>query len=204
MDKSGHPESVKERNRRAIVAAAGELASTRGMGNFTVAELADAAGTSRRSIFNHSHTADSAVYAYLTSLIEDLIDRIEDIFDDIDSVDDFLTQLGEALNSDLSFRYLGHVTEVLSTDPRHMNTLSWSSQIIEESSEILDRVLRTYVPSLNPVDGVFLAHAIISAIQTAQSIWAHGTLVDSGSRSHWEALNKRALDNVRHGFADRT
>jgi len=189
-------ESVKHRNRRAIMAAAGELASSRGMGSFTVAELAEAAGTSRRSIFNHFPSADSAVYAYLTSQIEVLIEGIQDNLSEVESADDFSV----AVNSDLSYALLGHVTSVLSSDPRRADTLTWASQIIDDSSQILTRVFEHYVPSLGETDRVLLSHSIISAIQTAQALWAHRYPTDPGNRADWEALNTRALNIVRYGI----
>lgn len=193
-------ESVKDRNRRAIMAAAGELASTRGMGSFTVAELAEAAGTSRRSIFNHFPSADSAVYAYLASQIEVLIEGIQDNLSEVESADDFVGQLSVAVNSDLSYALLGHVTSVLSSDPRRADTLTWASQIIDDSSQILIRVFEHYVPSLEETDRVLLSHSIISAIQTAQALWAHRYPTDPGNRADWEALNTRALNIVRYGI----
>ena len=50
-------EAVKYHNRRAIIDAAAALAAERGLGRFTVNDLADRAGVSRRTIFNYFASA---------------------------------------------------------------------------------------------------------------------------------------------------
>ncbi|WP_414672704.1 TetR/AcrR family transcriptional regulator, partial [Kocuria sp. UBA1838] len=75
--RSGEPkdkrEAIRLRNRRAIIAAAGELATELGTDRVTVNELAARAGVSRRTIFNHFPSAQDAVFEYLSELVAGLI-----------------------------------------------------------------------------------------------------------------------------------
>ena len=192
-------ESVKERNRQAIIDAAGELASTRGIGSFTAVDLAERAGTSRRSIFNHFHSADDAVYAYLSQCLEGLFERASNIGESTGSADDLISYLQRTVLLDESYEILEHISAVISTDARRSGTLAWASQIIERAANVLADAVRHAVPNVSDVDAHLLSHTIISAIQTAQALWVNMSEEHKGSREEWNSLHHRALELVRIG-----
>lgn len=189
---------MKERNRRAIIEAAGELATARGMGAFTVAELADRAGTSRRSIFNHFPSADDAVYAYLTSCIDPLIARLGSLPQSFSSIDGLVLRIEEIVRGDDAYEILHHVGSVLSTDPRRPGTVLWASQLIDQVSGQLGDVIRRQLPNHDPIDVRLVSHALISAIQTSQTIWFQSGPTDH-TREEWTDLLLRSLELVRIG-----
>lgn len=65
-------EALKWHNRRAIVQAAAELARENGVEGFTVNDLAEAAGVSRRTVFNHFSGVEDAVQASFLDAISGL------------------------------------------------------------------------------------------------------------------------------------
>lgn len=65
-------EALKWHNRRAIVDAAARLARHKGLQGFTVNDLAEAAGVSRRTVFNHFSGVEEAVQASFLDAIEGL------------------------------------------------------------------------------------------------------------------------------------
>src|SRR5215510_11505174 len=62
--------SRKEEQRARIVDAAGELFATRGFDDVTMAEIADAAGVARATVFNHFRSKRALVEAITESVIE--------------------------------------------------------------------------------------------------------------------------------------
>ena len=191
-------ETVKERNRRAIIEAAGELASTRGMGSFTVVELAERAGTSRRSIFNHFRSADDAVYAYLTSCIDPLIASLDDLPQRFDSIDELIRRFQELALSDEAYDILHHVGEVLARDSRRPDTVLWASQLVDQTSHHLGEAIHRQLPDLSRTDIQLVSHAIISAVQASQTLWVN-TDSPQHSREDWSNLLHRALELIRIG-----
>ncbi len=197
-DKTLPRETVKERNRRAIISAAGELASTRGMGSFTVAELAERAGTSRRSIFNHFPTVDDAVYAYLTSCIDPLIATLGALPHSFTSLDELIIRFEEMARSEEAYTILHHVGDVLSRDSRCTDTVLWASQIVDQTAGLLSDVVGNQLPSIDRRDVELISHALISAVQTSQTLWFRD-YPNERTREEWSALLIRALELVRVG-----
>ena len=198
QEKSAARETVKERNRRAIIEAAGELASTRGMGAFTVVELAERAGTSRRSIFNHFRSADDAVYAYLTTRIDPLIAALDTLPQKFDSIDELIARFQELAQSDQAYDILQHVGEVLARDSRLPDTVLWASQLVDQTSQHLGSVIHRQLSDLSRVDVQLVSHAIISAVQAAQTVWVDSDPSTHG-RTEWTSVLNRALELVRIG-----
>lgn len=199
-DAAAPRETVKERNRRAIIEAAGELASTRGMGGFTVVELAERAGTSRRSIFNHFRSADDAVYSYLTSRIDPLIAALDALPQRFDSIDELILRFEELARSDAAYEILHHVGEVLARDHRRPDTVLWASELVDQTSHQLAAVIHRRLPNLSQVDVQLVSHSVISAIQASQTVWANAVPV-ADSREDWTRLLIRAFELVRIGHS---
>ncbi|WP_182353369.1 TetR family transcriptional regulator [Flaviflexus huanghaiensis] len=186
-------ESVKEKNRRAIIAAAGELATSRGIGNFTAAELADRAGVSRRSIFNHFPSTADAVHAYLTARIDPILGHLAAL--NLGSVDDLIHSAVEILQGDEAFAIISHIGEVLSRDQQKSDTVLWASDLVDQVACQLGEVIG-HAMDIDPIDIHFVSNAIISAVQTAHAIWLSR---DDPSRARWNSLVARALELIRTG-----
>lgn len=187
-------ESVKERNRRAIIAAAGELATARGMGGFTASELAERAGTSRRSIFNHFPSTDDAVYAYLTAQINPLIDHLGE---NLHSIDDLVRRAETVMQGDEAFAIISHIGHVLSHDDQRPATALWASELIDQVAGQLGSMIGRAM-NIDPVDIRFVSNAVIAAVQTAHTIWL---TEGDPTRGRWNTLVFRALELVRTGHS---
>ena len=70
-------EATKWRNRRAIVGAAAQLTAEHGIDGFSVESLAERAGVSRRTIFNHFSSVDEAIFASFASKVDQLYEEVE-------------------------------------------------------------------------------------------------------------------------------
>lgn len=75
-------EALKWHNRRSIVQAAARLARERGISGFTVSDLAQAAGVSRRTIFNHFSGVEEAVQASFLDAVTELYGEFRRRFGD--------------------------------------------------------------------------------------------------------------------------
>lgn len=68
----------KAATRQSIVVAAMRLAHERGLGGFTVEDIADAAGVSRRTFFNYFSSAEEAITAPTFVFLDTALERFRD------------------------------------------------------------------------------------------------------------------------------
>ena len=68
----------KAATRQSIIFAAVQLASERGLGAFTIEEIADAAGISRRTFFNYFSSAEEAIAAPTFGFLDAALERFKE------------------------------------------------------------------------------------------------------------------------------
>ncbi|WP_259463881.1 TetR/AcrR family transcriptional regulator [Kocuria rhizophila] len=142
-------EAIRLRNRRAIVAAAGELTAELGTEGVSVNGLAERAGVSRRTIFNHFPSAQDAAFEYLSELVTELIDTV---LDDLpEPTEPGTASLGEVyrqLIGALRARVLiGDLQPVFSVDVQETQAASlWGYRVTRTAVERLNEVLRERLP----------------------------------------------------------
>lgn len=209
-------EALKLGNRRAIVSAAAELADARGLDGFTVNDLAERAGLSRRTIFNHFATVDDAVYASFA-------DRISGLYEDVerDLGQRRFATLAEAFEA---FAEAVRRVDVIATVRSGLAPLGLTvfepttpASAVPDRSEvwamrITDGVVRECATSLqdrlddaDPLQVRLLVDLLVATVKACVEQWfaaTDGELSPQGLQE-WDRLLDTALTRLRDGFGDR-
>ncbi|MDO5618131.1 TetR/AcrR family transcriptional regulator [Kocuria sp.] len=217
-------EALKWHNRRAIVVAAAQLARERGLQGFTVNDLAQAAGVSRRTVFNHFGGVEEAVQASFLDAIAGLYAQ-------------FRTSLGEQRFPDLptAFRQfaqeashldvVGTVCQAIapflpegqgkpraqSVDYKPANIPGQATTDIEllavratdaTAREIVS-ILQDRVDHADPFQAHLLGEYLITTITVCADRWfaaTHGELTEE-TRALWQQLLRQGMDSLGKGIA---
>lgn len=193
---------LKIRHRQAIVAAAAALMDDRGSVRFTVDELADAAGVSRRTIFNHFASLDDVVGQVCADLL-----------------DDFGTELETAVAAAPGTSPAGSVAAALRAVDlvvpmvrlhraigldEHLGTQLTPQQetlLLRTFAGIglrIDAVLRDRHPQADPVDISLLLGTALGGLIALHRYWLvrTGSRDDAESRALWDDLQHRLLRTI--------
>ena len=204
---------MRLRHRRAILDAAVELISQGDGARFSADELADRAGVSRRTIFNHFASLDDVLLDVCRQTLDVLAAQLRaqarvpalapEPGGDRSAM---FAALSRALRSaDLSgpilavWRALGGPTE---DDQR---TRAFAQQALARVADELSTLLRVAHPQADPLDIALLASLLAHGLGVVASQWIVSTR--SGkvpSRADWERLLERLLDTVGTGYLPRT
>lgn len=200
---------VKSANRRAILDAAAALAEERGLGHFTVQDLAERAGVSRRTIFNHFTSVDDAVYARLSELLGVVVDDFVEIADatpppEAPSTGAVFEQLADVIERTALVRSLSHIARLVGTSEDHPATVLWSHEVLQSVTARLTAEVTRRNPQSDPFTVALLASSLINAMVVAFEQWERetGAADTPGSRLVWQRLLRTAVEHLRHGFAD--
>lgn len=200
---------VKSANRRAILDAAAALAEERGLGHFTVKDLADRAGVSRRTIFNHFASVDDAVYARLSELLGVVVDDFVEIADATPppaapSTGAVFEQLADVIDRTALVRSLSHIARLVGTSEDHPATVLWSHEVLQSVTARLTAEVTRRNPQSDPFTVALLASSLINALVVTFEQWERetGAADTPGSRLVWQRLLRTAVEHLRHGFAD--
>ncbi|OLT09917.1 hypothetical protein BJF77_09060 [Kocuria sp. CNJ-770] len=199
---------VKSANRRAIIDAAAALAEERGLGRFTVEDLAERAGVSRRTIFNHFASVDDAVYARCSELLGVIVDDFVERADATPapatpSTGAVFEQLADVIERTDLVRPLSRIARLVGTGENHPATVIWGHEVLQNvTARLTDEVARRN-PHSDPFTVALLASSLINAMEVAFTQWAAetGAADTPGSRLVWQRLLRTAVEHLRHGFA---
>lgn len=218
-------EALKWHNRRAIVDAAARLARQKGLQGFTVNDLADAAGVSRCTVFNHFSGVEEAVQA-------SFLDAIEGLYAD------FHASIGDARFPDLptafhKFVEAAALLDVVGTvcqaivpllpegypPPSPENSagavaVNASAEGATETDLLAVRatdaavrelvaLLHNRVENADPFDSHLLGECLVTTITVCAQRWftaTHGELTDE-TRALWQNLLSRGMTSLGRGFA---
>ncbi len=202
-------EAVKYHNRRAIIDAAAALAEERGLGGFTVTDLADRAGVSRRTIFNHFAAADDAVHARFSELLGVFVDNFARVVEATPppaepSIGAVLEQLADVIERTELVPAMCHIARLMGASENSPTTAVWSHEVIETLTARLAAEITDRVPEAPTFTVDLLATLLLHALAVAFQRWAEETgAVDTpASRSTWLRVLREAVERLRHGFAD--
>lgn len=208
LDSDDRRRQVKSANRRAILDAAAGLAEERGLGHFTVRDLAERAGVSRRTIFNHFASVDDAVHARFIELLEVIVDDFVEIADATPppatpSTGAVFEQLADVIERTALVRSLSHIARLVGTSEDHPATVLWSHEVLQTVTARLTAEVTRRNPQADPFTVALLAGSLINAMAVAFEHWERETgAVDTpDSRLVWQRLLRTAVEHLRHGFA---
>lgn len=192
----------KIRHRQAIIAAAAALMDERGSLRFTVDELAEAAGVSRRTIFNHFGSLDDVVGQVCADLLDDFGNDLEAAVAAAPGTTPAGAVAAALRTVDLVVpmvrlhRAIG-LDEHLGTQlTPHQETL-----LLRTFAGIglrIDTVLRQRHPEADPVDISLLLGTTMGGVIALHRHWLvqTGSRDDAESRALWDDLQHRLLRTI--------
>ncbi|MEY4742526.1 MAG: hypothetical protein RL672_1276 [Actinomycetota bacterium] len=195
-------QALKLGNREAIKAAALEMARDRGLAGFTVTELAERSGVSRRTFFNHFGSIDDAIHAGLRDLVlahfEALTAQLEGA--KVASIAELFERIeGVLLSANLDHLIL-QIQQIVGAEPKENRAFAaWLPGILSTVAEDLNELFAAKLPHeshlrINLFSLTLLQAIIASAEECAQAPASNLT------PERWRALLTEALGSLRGGF----
>lgn len=194
--------SRREQNRaathEAIAGAALEFLRTRGLRDFTVDDVAAAAGVSRRTFFNYFSSVEAAVASFTRRYLDSVIDELRSR----PAEEPVLESARHALTSVEDPTDLAILAEIfsLTKDPQ---LARFQLQAWEDSSERISEVLRSRLPAdTSDLYRQVLAGAVVGSCRAAFQVWFRERGVDTSAASlgRLRELLGETVGLLRYGF----
>jgi len=202
-------QALRLENNRAIKLAALALSEDRGLGNFTVEELAAKAEVSRRTFFNHFGSIHEATRAALRDI---LFDASEDVLAAMSNQTaaaqpQSLSQLFElaalAIQSVDVTGTIRRSCSVLGSNPRENPMHSaWFREVFDAITEDFDLLLAASAPQLPALSRNLLVRLLLTSVEVCAEEWsATGLgLNQTDGLALWRQIHGSAIQQLRDGF----
>lgn len=201
-------EALKFHNRQAILDAAAALAEEHGLGGFTVNDLAERAGVSRRTIFNHFASVEDAVHARVSELLGVIVDDFVAVAEatppaTAPNIGAVFEQLVTALELTDLVPPLSRTARLVGGNEDHPATVLWSHDLLQTLTARLTVVITDHHPEADAFTVSLLASSLLNGLSVAFEQWhAETGAVDSPeSRVVWQRLLRTTTGYLRRGFA---
>ncbi|GAB3274239.1 TetR/AcrR family transcriptional regulator [Sinomonas notoginsengisoli] len=191
-------EQNKAATRESIIAAGLALAAERGVGGFTVEELADAAGVSRRTFFNYFGSVDEAIAAPTFGFLDTALRELADRPVDESLLDSALHVLTGLADNDL----IAPMAQSFLLGVGHDPVTRFQLQAFDECAEKIATAIRSREPGLGALYVEALSASVIACGKAALEVWLaerEGDLSPS-SLARLRALLREAITHLRAGF----
>ena len=194
-------QALKLGNREAIKAAALEMARERGLSGFTVTELAERSGVSRRTFFNHFGSIDDAIHAALRDLVlanfEALADQLAGA--DVTTLPELFDRIeGVLLGANLDHLIL-EIQQTVGAEPKENRAFAaWLPGILSTVAEDLNELFAAKLPGESHLRINLFSLTLLQAIIASAEECAHNPGELNPER--WRALLTEALGSLRGGF----
>ncbi|HEV2798076.1 MAG TPA: TetR/AcrR family transcriptional regulator [Nocardioides sp.] len=206
---------LREQRRAAIIDAARGLAAEHGTDGFTVDQVAQRAGVSRRTVFNHFAAVDDLLVAVCEQI---LAEATADILEQVDRGTTALPEggagglaalhaVGEAAREvDLATAIVTIHRMLGCPDPDDERAHGISRTAFGHVGGLLRERVRDRAPGLDPVDLELGLALLFAGITTIAGLWleSHPDLdldVPAQARGDWDRLLDRLLQRLRTGYA---
>ncbi|GAY08044.1 TetR/AcrR family transcriptional regulator [Pseudonocardia sp. N23] len=198
----------KARTRRALIDAALSLTGERGRHGLTVDAVAERAGVSRRTVFNHFATLDEIVLAACTEMLDVLVDGFVEAAaaappgqPGLAAVVDDVVRAVHATDLVGPMACLTHVVGARAGQDARV-------EVIVEAAfgrcrrHLLGAVADRY-PDVDPLDAELVLGCLLSGVHVLHGHWwdRTGAVDDDASRREWDRLLHRLTTALRTGFA---
>lgn len=192
--------------KQAIVEAVADLLRHGSGTALTATQIAEAAGISRRTLFNYFPSVD-AVYSYpLHQVLGTMVDSISDLTDSMPLVEAII----EALKSNEVARLLGQVAQFgayLRTEEANGGYPATMHEWQTATSEVIEKVARRY-PHADSFSIRVFTHALLGAGQAAFDEWIErlpatetvGMEISPELISVFHSLITQAMETLDEGF----
>ena len=208
MEEDGRS-AVKAQHRQAIVAAATELVEAGD--RLTADDLAQRAGVSRRTIFNHFASLDDVVLAMCTEILSSVVDQLP--APTASSVGASAAETRKAMfaataqalrSADLSDRVV-QVWRALggaAVDDQHRQ--AFAQRALAMVADELAEQLTAHHPDADPLDVSLLANLLTHGLGVIGAYWVTGAGSDQPpDPASWDDLLHRLLDTIGSGYLPR-
>ncbi|MCF6378301.1 TetR/AcrR family transcriptional regulator [Nocardioides KLBMP 9356] len=207
--------ALRLQRRDAIVAAARTLAGTGGAAGFTVDQVAQLAGVSRRTVFNHFATVDHLLVAVCEQILaEATADILAHVDRDTSALPEgaaggcaALDAMGEAARQvDLASAIVTIHRMLGCPEPGDDRAQAISRTAFDHVGGLLRERLRERAPGLDAVDLELGLSLMFAGITTIAELWlaAHPELeheLTPSARVDWDRLLDRLVHRLRTGNA---
>jgi len=197
--------AVKQRHRSAILTAAAELMDATGGTGFSVDELAERAGVSRRTIFNHFASLNDVVAQVSADVLSELIENLaaavpaESLPEGASLVD----ELAEVIRATDLVTPMAYLTRTLGgDDPQSPFQDHLLNQALEQVGSGLVEVLQRRHPEADPLKLQLLVGSVAAGVLVLHQHWWQRTGAEDtpASRQVWDELLDHLISQLRSGF----
>jgi TetR/AcrR family transcriptional regulator of autoinduction and epiphytic fitness len=194
----------KLENTRAIKNAALQLAEERGLGNFTVEELAARAEVSRRTFFNHFGSIQEAIKAGLRDMV---LDASESVMGQLvgglseakkPGTEEVFRLLSDALLSVDFTDTIRRICAVLGVEAAQSGLHNtWFGEVFAAVLEDFDDLLEAQAPDITAVERRLLARVMLTSVEVSAEQWCltslqlpHAAALDAWQQIHGSTINR--------------
>jgi TetR/AcrR family transcriptional regulator, regulator of autoinduction and epiphytic fitness len=200
-------DAQKARTHRALIDATLAVTSTRGTEGLSVDEIADLAGVSRRTVFNHFPTLDEIVLAACTETLDVLVDGFLAAAaagppggqTATAVVDDVVRGLRE---TDL-VGPMAYLTRALGGAPVQDPRVSgFVRTAFGRCAEHLRAAAAERYPAVDPLDVELVVSTLLAGVLVIHGHWwaLTGAVDDAASRREWDRLLDHLVTTLHRGF----
>ncbi|MBO1752715.1 TetR/AcrR family transcriptional regulator [Actinotalea sp. BY-33] len=201
--------ALKERHRRAIVAAAAVLLEETGGLNFTIEDLAVRADVSRRTVFNHFASLGDVLAAVFDDVMAELVDCYtaqpppEDAAQRSASVDEAFDELAAAVRATDLVPSMSYLTRSLGDKDQSPWVDGVLLRVLEDGGLRLAAAMRERRPGVDALEIDLLVNTVLHGVLVVHRHWYEATAAadDDASRAVWSSLVDRFLARLRSGYA---
>ena len=193
-------EQNKAATRNSIAQAALELLRAKGLGNFTVEELAERAGVSRRTFFNYFPSTEAAICA----TTEDFLDLVLESFRQRPESEPLLESAVQALNALADPMHLKPTAEIYALTIGNDAMSRFQLEVWFNCEQRLIQAAKERVHA--GADELYvqtLVAAVFASGKTSMEVWfsSQGSKITAASLNELKKTLIRAVSYVRDGFA---
>jgi TetR/AcrR family transcriptional regulator, regulator of autoinduction and epiphytic fitness len=205
-------QALKLENNRAIKLAALALAEERGLGQFTVEELATRAQVSRRTFFNHFGSIHEATRAGLRDILFDASEAVIDALRANTELNQVQTaaELFEVAAASLqavdftpSIVRMHRVLGIKKPGTKTAEDAQYFGEVFAMITAEIRELLSESAPHLPNVTRNLLVDSLLASVRITAEIWLpeSASLKAPAAMARWQELHAQAIGLLRNGFA---
>jgi AcrR family transcriptional regulator len=200
-------EALKARHRQAILVAARQLVRQRGGRGFGVADLAERADVSPRTVFNHFVSLEDVVLATCADEVSAIVDRFNRITAARPPADGALETMTAAMRDTDIPPAISYFWQAFAGSPCNgSKQLEFFAAALTRAEQALGAAAQRSYPQADPLQLELLAGTLVHGLAIIANQWieATGGSLDAASRRTWNTLFERFVTSVGGGFHDVT